>query len=150
MDVAKTIIGVRGKLLGSQAREIIANIIHFMKAEAENGALIPLTNFRERVLAATKVSESSYKRILKESNTIHSGASTSFSSPRKQRSRRSTKSTLPVGEIETIRSIIHNYHIIEKRRPTLKGIYDKIKVSGLSFNGSLSTLSVVMKNMGFK
>jgi hypothetical protein len=71
------------------------------------------------------------------------------------------------GEIKTIRTIIHNYCIIERRQPTLKGkaknkikilfnlimfasIYNKIIDSGINFQGGLTTLSKIISKMGFK
>ncbi|KAF5282670.1 hypothetical protein FQA39_LY17530 [Lamprigera yunnana] len=47
-------IGVCGKILRSQAREIVANIIEFMTQETKEGLTIPLSNFKERILAATR------------------------------------------------------------------------------------------------
>lgn len=39
-------IGIKGKIIKSQAREIINNVIKFMQQEAENGIQIPLSNYR--------------------------------------------------------------------------------------------------------
>ncbi|KAJ3637400.1 hypothetical protein MTP99_000863 [Tenebrio molitor] len=80
--------GQRGKILHSQAREIIANVIAFMKHESEcvrnNRELtIPIINYKQRVMASTGISEKMYKTITKESKPA--GASTSFSTPRKKR-----------------------------------------------------------------
>lgn len=121
----KSFIGIKGKVLRSQARELIANVMQFMQEEAEQGLKIPLKNFKERILAATKISESSYRRIQKEAKDIESGKSLTFSSPRKKRPRSSPKKNMLEGEIETIRSIIHNYSILEKKQPTLKGTAKK-------------------------
>lgn len=116
-------IGVKGKIIHSQAREIIANVLKFMKEEAVNNTpTIPLKNFKERLLAATGISDTTYRRIVKEAEDVHSGRVTSFSSPGKTRTRPSPKSTLRIEDKESIRSIVHNFYIHEKRRPTLKGI----------------------------
>jgi hypothetical protein len=53
--------GEQGVILHSQAREIVANVIDFMKKEAEhfgrrNEPLIPMKNFRERIMVATGIS----------------------------------------------------------------------------------------------
>ncbi|CAH1368249.1 unnamed protein product [Tenebrio molitor] len=45
---------------------------------------------------------------------------------------------------------LHNLYISEKKQPTLKGILKKIQDSGLSFGGGLTTLSRVLKKMGFR
>lgn len=152
MASAKKTVGIKGKVIHSQAREIISNVLQFMKDEAENGGTptIPLTNFKQRLIAATKISESTYKRISKERKSVHSRASSSFSTPHKDRPRQCTKSNLSEGEIQNIRSIIHDFYITQKRRPTLQGIYDKIQASALSFNGSVTTLTTIIKRMGFR
>lgn len=116
--------GIQGKVLHSQSRELIANVMQFMREEADQGLKIPLKNFKERVLAATKISDKSYRKICKEAKEVASSSSSQplcFSTPRKNRTRSSRKSTLLVGEMQTIRTIIHDYAIIEKKHPTLKG-----------------------------
>lgn len=85
--------GKQGLILHCQAREIVANVIDFMKKEAENyrrcnTPLIPINNFRERVIAATGVSRQMYTSITKESKNIADGVSTSFVTPRKKRKRK--------------------------------------------------------------
>ena len=67
-------VGVKGKVVHSQAREIIANVMKFMKREADNGSpLVPLSNFKARVLAATGIGETSYRKIQKEAQEIEEG-----------------------------------------------------------------------------
>lgn len=121
MSTTKKSVGVKGKILRSQAREIIANVLQFMREEAEHGLKIPLANFKKRLLEATKISDKCYRKIQKEAEDVQTGAAPSFSTPRKNRPRSSPKSSLSEGEMEAIRSIIHNYSIIEKRQPSLKG-----------------------------
>lgn len=77
---------------------------------------------RQRVLAATGVSRTTYQRICKEAKEIESedNPSTSFSTPRKRRRPSVVVDAVSIGEIEQIREIIYNCIIIEKRRPTLK------------------------------
>ncbi|KAK4886753.1 hypothetical protein RN001_003024 [Aquatica leii] len=121
MDSSSKKVGVRGKIIHSQGREIIANVLKFFKQEAENGVTIPLTNFKQRLLAATKISEISYRRISKESDSIERGETSSFSSPRKERPKRCTKKDVLPAEKQIIRNIIHNFYLTERRRPTLRG-----------------------------
>lgn len=114
----------KGHIIHSQGREILANVMQFMKEEAANNACgIPLTNFKERFLAATKVSEKTYRSVVKEMKDISTGASTSFSSPPKKRNKPSPKSTLMEWQTEIIRTFVHNFYLTEHRRPTLKGIF---------------------------
>ncbi|RZC22672.1 hypothetical protein BDFB_011000, partial [Asbolus verrucosus] len=78
----------QSKILHSQAREIIANVLTFMKNEAEQFTKT-IANYK-RVMAATGISEKMYKTIVKEAKDVNTGASTSFLSPRKQRPRKKT------------------------------------------------------------
>ncbi|KYB26938.1 hypothetical protein TcasGA2_TC014871 [Tribolium castaneum] len=79
--------GQKGKIIHSQAREIIARVTEFMKNEAavyqKTGLpLIPLTNYRQRVLAATRISEPTYHRVFKEAADVISGYLPAFPTPR--------------------------------------------------------------------
>lgn len=115
-------VGVKGKVIHSQGREIIANVLKFMKEEAENKhPIIPLTNYKERLMRAVGISDVTYRSIAKEAEDVNSGKVASFGTPHKTRPRKSTKSTLRPEDTDTIRSIIHNFYIHEKRRPSLKG-----------------------------
>ncbi|KAJ3655186.1 hypothetical protein Zmor_014323 [Zophobas morio] len=58
----------KGKPLHSQTREIIARVMDFMKREAEEGITIPITNYRERVIAATGISINTYQKSKEKSN----------------------------------------------------------------------------------
>ncbi|KAF5296771.1 hypothetical protein FQA39_LY12289 [Lamprigera yunnana] len=141
-------IAIKGKIIHSQARNIIANVIQFMRQESESGGpLIPLTNFRERVFAATKTSKYSYERIVNEAKEVESGASTSFSSLPKNRPKTTPKSALSFGDKEVIRSTIHNFYITEKRRLTLQAIFQKINDRSVEFSGGLTTF--LIQTMGF-
>ncbi|KAK9709442.1 hypothetical protein QE152_g26600 [Popillia japonica] len=135
----------KGRILHSQAREIIANVLQFIKDEAakrkvQKCCTIPITNFKERLIAATKIAERTYRDIIKEADDVRSGAASGFSSPSKKRKRPSPKSSMPERETEVIRTIVHNFYVTEKRRPTLKGIYDKIKEYDVPFDGDVETL----------
>ncbi|KAK9738069.1 hypothetical protein QE152_g10196 [Popillia japonica] len=63
-----------------QAREIIANVLQFMKDEAANKCCtIPITNFKERLIAATKIAERTSRDIVKEADDVRLGAASGFS-----------------------------------------------------------------------
>lgn len=118
--------GKKGQIVHSQAREIIANVINFMKMEANNfqcnrEPIIKVTNVKQRVMAATGISEKLYKTIMKESKEVDSGTSTSFSTPRKKKQCRRKKYELVEGEKHAIRTIIREFHLTEKKFPTVKG-----------------------------
>ncbi|KAI4458687.1 hypothetical protein MML48_7g00020789 [Holotrichia oblita] len=115
-------VGVKGKIIHSQGREIIANVLKFMKEEAGNNTpTIELSHYKERLLAATGISDSTYRSIVKEVGGIDAGGVTSFSSTGKKQSRPSPKSTLRTEEKQTIRTIVHNFYIHDRRRPTIRG-----------------------------
>ncbi|KAK9739856.1 hypothetical protein QE152_g8648 [Popillia japonica] len=81
---------------------------------------------------------------------VSTGASTSISSPPKKGSKPSPKSTLMERQTQIIRTFVHNFYLTEQRRPMLKGIFNKLKENDISFQGGLSTLSKVVKRIGFK
>lgn len=74
-------------------------------------------------MAATGIGKNYYLNVIEDQKKMIAGEVKSFSSPGKTRKRESPKSTLTEGQIETIRSTIHNYAIIEKRHPTCKYQY---------------------------
>jgi hypothetical protein len=77
------------------------------------------------------------------------GTSTSFSTPHKKRPRCSRKSTLPPQEEEEVRRIVNNYYLVEKKRPTIKGIFQKLEECNVPFEGGYSSLHVLLKKIGF-
>ncbi|KAK3930975.1 Syntenin-1 [Frankliniella fusca] len=88
---------LQGKVITSQSREIVANVIAFMKREAEFGQQIPLRCVTKRVIAATGVSERSIRRIQREAEVVYSGGAPSFVSPRakiKKRPKKVNRSSL--------------------------------------------------------
>ncbi|KAK9703799.1 hypothetical protein QE152_g29091 [Popillia japonica] len=111
----------KGRILHSQAREIIANVLQFMKDEAANKCCtIPITNFKDRLIAATKIGERTSRNIVKEADDVRSAAASGFSSPSKKRKRPNPKISMHERETEVIRTIVHNFYVTEKRSPTLK------------------------------
>ncbi|RZB38860.1 hypothetical protein BDFB_012430 [Asbolus verrucosus] len=100
-------VGVKGKTYGSQARAIIANVLEFMKEEAKEGSFL---------LAKMYTDE-----FEKEAEDVASDVIPGFSTPGKSRKRKCPKRTLCESEMESIPAVIHNYYIIERKQPTLKG-----------------------------
>jgi len=78
---------LRGKVIQSQSREIVANVFAFMKREAELGPQIPFRCVTKRVIAATGVSERTIRRIQREAEIVFSGQAASFVSPRQKKKR---------------------------------------------------------------
>lgn len=75
---------LRGRVINSQSREIIANVIEFMRREGNfNSPSIPFKNVNDRVAAATGVSKNTVVRISGEKKRIDNREISEFSSPRK-------------------------------------------------------------------
>jgi hypothetical protein len=98
-------VGISGKIIHSQVIEVIANVLTFMKEEAANGPIprIPLANFKQRLIAATGISEKMYRKISKGELS----AGSSFSSPPKRKSLKSSPNVFCAGELSCIRDIIY-------------------------------------------
>ena len=94
----------------------------------EAGPTITVKNIGVEVAKATGVSESSVRRIIRETKDIESGASTSFSTPHNR--------------------TFNDFYIVEKRRPTLKKVHEKLKKT-LDFQGCISTLKKIIFKLGF-
>ena len=140
---------LKGKVLHSQTREVVANVYKFMRREVEEGAPIKFKAVQERVAEATGVSLSSVRRIKSELDALQSGESVSFTTPHKERPRRSPKATLDNFNEAVVRRAVNDFYIVEKQRPTLKKIHRELK-SLINFDGSISTLSKILKTLGFK
>lgn len=77
----------RKRPINKQTCEIIASLKSFMKTEAElykitGQPLIPIENYKQRVLAALKISKSTYTKVTKEAAQVASGELSAFLTPR--------------------------------------------------------------------
>ena len=140
---------LKGKVLHSQTREVVANVYRFMRKEAVQGAPIKLKKVLERVSEATGVSLSSVRRIKSELQSIESGESVSFTTPHKERPRISRKATLDSFNEAVVRRTVNDFYITDKERPTLKKVHASLTKS-ISFDGSLNTLRKILLTLGFK
>jgi transposase len=136
------------KIVHSQAREVISNVCKFMEAEKQ-GISIPLKQVKQRVVLATGVSERTIRRIQSEGVTVESGQSPHFTTPRKERQRKSTKSNLDDFDECVVRRTIYNFTVTEKTYPTLRKLH-QILQSSIHFQGGLSCLRKVIRNLGFR
>ncbi|CAH1956456.1 unnamed protein product [Acanthoscelides obtectus] len=116
---------VRNKVLSQQCREIIASVLEFMQKEATDGVTIPIDKVQECVSAATGVSLSSIRRVKKEVRNIKEHVAVSF--PKPKRTNIKTKVALDGFDQGLLRRTIINYHITEKRIPTLRCIHRKMR-----------------------
>lgn len=111
------------KVLSSQTREVVANVIFFMQREAEDNKLLKdFKKVQERVAMATGVSLSTIRRISSEMKSVEESASASFSTPNKKRQRTVSKSQLDEADKGILRRFIINFYVTEKKIPTLRRI----------------------------
>lgn len=137
------------KTLHSQTREVINNVYTFMKSEMEIGIPRNLKQVQKRVAEATGVSERSVRNIIKESKNFETRDSASFSTPGKKRPKSVKKCELDDFDKCVVRNTIHNFHKTNNERPTMKKIHRKI-VDGINFKGSITTLTRIVRSMGFR
>ncbi|XP_046684781.1 uncharacterized protein LOC124370533 [Homalodisca vitripennis] len=138
---------VGGKILHSQAREIIFNLYTFMKREAEQGPIL-LKQVQQRVAEATGISKTSVKRIVSEERTAPRNGPR-FSTPRKTWSKKIKKTAVDDFDKTVIRRTVHEFHRIDGQRPTLKTLLPVLKEK-IGFRGGIWTLRQVLKELQFK
>jgi hypothetical protein len=104
--------------------EIMYNVHKFMKL-SEVGITIPLSSVQKRVIEATCVSRRTFCRKVKEGENVKHVVAMPFSTPRKLKLKKCTKSILDGFDEAVLRRIVHNFYLTEKERPTLKAINPK-------------------------
>lgn len=136
---------IGGKILHSQAREIICNVYNFMKREADQGPLL-IKQVQKRVAEATGVSRSSIQRILNEKRNT---PGQSFTTPRKRWKKKNKKTTIDDFDKAVIRRTVYDFHKTEGQRATLKSLLPVVK-DKIGFSGGIWALRQVLKDMQFK
>jgi hypothetical protein len=86
------------------------------------------------------------RRRVKEGENVKHGVGMPFSTPRKLRLKRRTKSVLDGFDEAVSRRIVHNFYLTEKERPTLKAINAKIRES-TCYEGGVSSLGKILRRM---
>lgn len=139
-----------GKVLKSQTREVIYNVMEFMKKEADHGGfLIDCKKVRERVSAAVGVSRMTLARINQEAKRQRSEGQPLFETPNKKRKRKKPVTDLDDFDKSVIRRMINGFYLVEKCLPTLPKLHSKL-VKDIGFNGGKTSLRTVIKQLGFK
>ena len=144
---------LKKKVLHGQSREIVSNLLSFMKMEArraleENPPIIPLSQVHERVAAATGVSLRTIQRVASERKKVATGEKTCFETPSKTRDKK-TQRRLNDADLPILRRVIVNFHLMEKKQPTLKGI-QRVLADAIEYNGSISSLRKDIRKIGFR
>jgi hypothetical protein len=96
----------------SGERETIYNVHKFMKLS--EGTTIPLSSVQKRVIEATRVSRRTVCRRVKEGENVKHGIGMPFSTPRKLRPKRCTKSVLEGFDEAVLRRIVHSTSLRKK------------------------------------
>lgn len=138
------------KVIHSQSREIVANVVKFMTEEAKKGEfIISPKRIIERVSAATGLSQKSITRIKKEATAVQDGSLSSFSTPNKQSNRPKPVTGLDNFNLTVIRNTVNNFYMSDKSLPSVYKLLIKLK-DGDVFHGSSRSLRRILKVMGFK
>lgn len=142
------------KVLNPQAKELIINVVNFMKHEANGEFVIPARKVQCRAAVATGFSERTVRRVVKESkslpmieNSSGEGGSIVFP-PKKIPSRPKPKTGLDELTRSTVRKIIHRIYVNEKTVPTIKKIHQKL-IQEIGFKGSSRSAHKIIKELGF-
>jgi hypothetical protein len=83
---------------------------------------------------------------VKEGENVKHGVGMPFSTPRKLRPKRCTKSVLDGFDEAVLSRIVPNFYLTEKERPALKAINAKIRES-TCYEGGVSSLRKVLRRM---
>ncbi|KAG8294839.1 hypothetical protein J6590_093811 [Homalodisca vitripennis] len=138
-----------GKVLKSQTREVISNVMDFMSREGKEGTfVIDPKKVRERVATAVGVSRRTLTRISAEKRKL-AETTTSFETPNKVRKVPKKLTGLDDFDLGVIRRTINNFYLTEKCLPTLKKICSKLE-SEIHFTGSISSLRRIVRKMGYR
>ena len=109
------------KVINGQTREVISNVLTFMKKEAEeNGFTIPVKKVYERVSTACGVSVPLIKTIKKELDSVEAGTSRIFKTPKKNKNRPRPCTDLDDFDMCVIRRTINEFYIKEKKSANSK------------------------------
>lgn len=140
------------KVLKSQTRSAIANVIDFMDKEAlEERFVIDCKKVQERVAAAVGVSESSVKRIKAEKRQaidVGKPMDRLFETPNKRRVRPKKVTGLDEFDQGAVRRIVNNFYLVEKCLPTVNKIRAKLE-KDLNFTGSNTSVKRILHSLGY-
>lgn len=142
------------KVLNPQAKELIINVVNFMKREANGEFVVPARKVQYRAALATGFSERTVRRVVKESkllglNETSPGQGTSVSfPPKKIPNRPKPKTGLDELTRCAVRKIVHRIYVNEKTVPTIKKIHQKL-VQEIGFKGGTRSAHKIVKELGF-
>lgn len=137
----------RYSVLSGQARKMVHAVLQFMKKEHEEGLLIPLNLVQKRTAAATGISTRTVQRIAATASEAE--ARPVFRTPGKKR--RGVKRVTGIDGFNqgVIKRCVHNFHLTEKKLPTVQALQKKLKAD-INYQGSMTSLSRILKQSGFQ
>jgi hypothetical protein len=103
----------------------------------------------ERIASATGVSRSALKSIKKEMLNMQAGATTSYSTARRNSNRPRTVTKIDDFYMSVVRRAIHKFYLREKRLPTFQAVLTKLRES-IGYTGQASSLLKIFKELGFR
>lgn len=139
---------LKHKVLNSQSREIVANVLTFMTEESCK-VVIPLNKVQERVAKAVGVGLRTVQRIATERLIIECGESSSFSTPNKKRVKSAAKSKLEDFDKSALRRTVINMFVTEKKAPSLRNILKKFR-DDANYKGSHESLRKALHDLGYR
>lgn len=141
----------RGVPLRTQARKLVcAAKEYFQQEKLNNGPLLPVSKVVLRTAAALGIHKNTVVKICAEKNkNINEGGNGELHTPNKKKFPRQKRVTnLDNFQKDAIRQHVYAYYR-RKEYPTLKKLAQSLKDVDL-FNGCKSSLSIVLKHLGFK
>lgn len=142
---------IKGRILHSQTREVIANVYRVCDEEAGNNAFkLPLKRKIERVALYTGASISSIRKIHKEDEDRRANNSAQLlKSPGKKRLRLSFKEKFDFfSDFSVIRNIIQRFYVEWKVVPTTKKLLQAVREQ-IDFPYCRESLRRLLKSNGF-
>lgn len=139
-------VGGKGKILHSQAREIVFNVFNYFQGSEPN---MPKYKAIEKVHEATNVAPRTIERIVAEAKKCENVCRPNFISPKKIIKRKKTVCCLDSFDLDALRRLINNYHLIHKSHITIKKLMEEMNASNLNFKGSSRSLRRILYKIGF-
>ncbi|KOB70672.1 putative dde superfamily endonuclease [Operophtera brumata] len=139
----------RNIVLRSQARQMVHDVLTYMKNEAQEGLQFDIKAAQKRTAAATGVSIRTVQSIARAANVPGASMHEVFRTPGKKRTGRKKVTAMDSFQQGVIKRCIHKFHSTENELPTVDRLLRKLKQK-VNFQGSSSSLRRILKELGFK
>lgn len=139
----------RRNVLRSQARQMVHDVLTFMKNEAQEGLQFELKAVCKRTAVATGVSERTVSRIAATANAPGASMHEVFRTPGKKRAGKRSVTAISSTNLGVIKRCIHNFHITEKELPNINLLLKKL-TKLVNFQGKASSMRRVITDLGFR